>query len=147
MNKRRLTTAIILIALAACHSSCRKEEFAWRPVYGNIYCRTPNPKAGDTIVLAAKVIDAGNRIYHADYRWRGTDRFIGINPTRVTAPDGSRTIEAEPTCSCVFNYPGNYQVRLSVTVKYSMPDADGAMTGVGVNARGSTEIFSSIRID
>lgn len=123
MRRTVLFLVFAVLTLATLFVSCKKEEYAEPPVYGKVYCRTPNPKAGDTVILAVEVIDPGKWIYHADYTWRCNGLFK--QTVKITAPDNSKTIVEEPTFKWVFPNKGNYEVTMSAAVKISMPTASG----------------------
>lgn len=128
MKRELLIIALAAISMMTALVSCEKEEFAEPPEYGKLYCRNSNPKVGDTVILAVQVINPGNRIYHADYSWKcnGMHAEKIFNKTqKVTAPDGSKTIEEEPSFSWVFTEAGYYEVSMTASFKISMATKSG----------------------
>lgn len=126
---------ISMIALMLMVTGCRKDEEYARPaVYGRIICTPTYPSAGQKVKLTVQVKDAGHRIFHADYKWKGG----GISDeVSVTAPDGSKTITDPPTYEYVFMKSGTYTISMSASFKYSMTTEGGTLFG-GASAESTT---------
>ncbi len=127
----RLTLILSLAVLLLTATGCEKEEYARYASYGNIVYVPSVARVGDTVTFKVEVLDAGNRIYHADYLWSCKNNLNGEKvfneEVRVTAPDGSRTITKIPTFKWVFTSPGSYTITMSAYFKYSMQDENGQM--------------------
>jgi len=130
---------LLIAAMALVAWGCEKEEFASPAVYGKITFSPAKPYVGDTVIMTVQVLDAGNRIYHADYTWKCGSVFSG-QVVKVTAPDGSKTITAPPTFKYVFRESGSFDVSMNAKFKYSMSDVNGALYGVASSKVSRLEI-------
>lgn len=116
--------AVVLLVFAG----CKKEEFANSPVYGKIYCKTPNPKVGEPVILTVEIKEPGNRINSADYHWKcsslGFDKRV-----KVIRQSGSNSIPDAPELEYTFDTSGSYTFRLEASFKYTMGDVNTSMIG------------------
>lgn len=125
MKKGLLLIALTAFMLLA--AGCEKEEFANSPVYGKVYCKTPNPKVGQEVILTVEVKEPGNRINSAEYRWKCSAIFD--TRVKVIRESGANSIPDAPEFTAVFNSSGTYTVNLSASFKYTMGDRNTSMIG------------------
>lgn len=118
---------ICMTTLLLATAGCEKEEYARDAVYGKVTFAPAEPYVGDTVVMTVEVVDAGNRIFHADYNWKCNSVFS--DEVRVTAPDGSKTITAPPTYTYVFQTSGTFNVSMNARFKFSMMTKEGTLFG------------------
>lgn len=138
--KKYLTILGLLILLLQL-SSCRKEEYAWAPVYGKVYCTSSHPVVGDTVVLTVEVYDAGNRLNRAEYRWTVKDPYGEVSKTysSLLRKSGSQSITKVPSLEYVFKEEGKHSLSLTALFSYSMRDAQAIM-------KGSAQAYGEIRV-
>jgi signal peptidase I len=135
MNRliRIVSLAVLLFAAAG----CEKEEFARYASYGRIVCTPTAPKVGDTVTFKVEVLDAGNRIYHADYIWKINGEYY--DEVRITVRDNAKTIKEIPTIKWVPTQEGTFNISMSAYFKYSMMDENGQMRSAN-SAKGSVKV-------
>ena len=118
---------ICITTLLFAATGCEKEEYGRDAVYGKILFDPAEPYVGDTVKMTVEVVDAGHRIFHADYSWKCSSVFS--DEVRVTAPDGAKTITAPPTYTYVFQTSGTFNVSMNARFKFSMITKDGTLFG------------------
>ena len=133
----RLTLILSLAVLLLTVTGCEKEEYGHYAIYGNIVHFPSAPKVGDTVTFKVEVLDAGNRIYHADYIWKINNDYY--DEVRVTARNNEKTITEIPTIKWVPTKDGYFNISMSAYFKYSMPDENGQMRS-GNSAKGSVTV-------
>ena len=133
----RLTLILSLAVLLLTATGCEKEEYARYAIYGNIVPSPSAPRVGDTVTLKVEVLDAGHRIYHADYYWYINGEYY--DEVRVTARNNAKTITEIPTIKWVPTKDGYINISMSAYFKYSMPDENGQM-------RSSNSAKSTIKV-
>lgn len=136
---KRINLTLALTALLFMFAGCKKEEYAYPPVYGKIYCKTPNPKVGQPVVLTVEIKEPGNRINNAVYRWkiRGNDDFDRQSSARRES--GASSIPDAPELTCTFPTNGTYNITMTASFSYTMGDVNTSMKGFA-SASGSVKI-------
>lgn len=135
MNRLKLIISAAVLLLTV--TGCEKEEFARYASYGRIVCSKSAPRVGDTLTLKVEVLDAGNRIYHADYIWKINGKYY--DEVRVTARNNAKTITEIPSIKWVPTKDGTFNISMSAYFKYSMADEYGQMRD-GNSAEGSVRV-------
>ncbi len=133
----RLTFILSLAVLLLTVAGCEKEEYGRYAIYGNIVPFPSAPRVGDTVTLKVEVLDAGHRIYHADYIWKIDGEYY--DEVRVTARNNEKTIKEIPTIKWVPTRDGKINISMSAYFKYSMPDENGQMRS-GNSAKGTVGV-------
>ncbi len=138
---RKLSRLLTLTACLLSLYGCQKEEFAEAPVYGKIYCSSPHPEVGDTVTVLVEVLDAGNRLNSAEYRWKIRSPFTTYNKTvKTMRKAGQKSITEVPSFEWVFREDGKHRLELTAKFSYSMGDANSVMRGYST-ARGEIEVY------
>ena len=133
----RLTLILSLAVLLLTVTGCEKEEYGHYAIYGNIVSSPSAPWVGDTVTLKVEVLDAGHRIYHADYIWKIDGAYY--DEVRVTARNNEKTITEIPTIKWVPTKDGYINISMSAYFKYSMPDENGQMRSSN-SAKGTIKV-------
>lgn len=134
MNRFCLMTAMAAALLLT--AGCREEEeYARSASYGAVRVSPSSPYVGDTVTMTVEVLDAGHRIFHADYYWNIKPEIV--DTVKVTAPNGSKTIVKAPTYKHVFTKAGNYSVNMSAKLKFSMATEQGTLFGSAISKTAS----------